>query len=463
MIILNNLPNISNTVRFIATETLSRIATAIREKDPDLGNPQMTPVQMAHYISILDPHGYKFDGGEGGVALNYGTNLRTKFQNNAVRMYPVISNQVTDMQQAFNNCRNLVGTPMCNDNVIYGHQMYRDCWNLTGEPQTGDNLQFMSESYYNCVNIHGNANIGPNVVQAQLAFWNCSNLDGNTLTIGPNVQNLRQTFYNCQNMGGYIPPQNHFTNLQDTYQAFYNCFKVQGEPIWGTQADMSSAYQNCQCITGHAACAPQVTNMINAYNGCWNLEYGVNTPNATMAARCYENCYNLKVGALNVPKATASDKMYLNCYNLMLAIVPPLSKNIQDMFGNCRNLRGSLILTTLPDNAQRAFENCEMLEGIYYPGGVTDANGRLTNMLKCENRKVRLNVVSQQRVGLTNFMKFGQCQCNMPAVTVLDANNKINVRLPLTYSNGMVYGNKYYECIAYTYNEEYNLYLYSMA
>lgn len=460
-----------SNLKLIATQTLSMIANAIREKDPDLNNPPMTPLQMPNYIRIMDFHGYKFDGGEGGAALNLGTNLRAKFQNNALKMYPVISNQVTDMHQAFNNCRNLVGTPMCNDNVIYGCQMYRDCWNLTGEPQSGDNIQDMSLSYYNDYNLTGNAPLGPNVTNALQCYYNCSNLNGLIHINGSNIINLRQTFWNCSNLCGEITNIDPNVTL-DTYQAFYNCQNIGGSPVCGSAVtDMTSMYENCYNLNGRGCCGPNVTVMTNAFYDCYNLTGPAVMGNKLVTAyNVYRNCHYI-YDAVIPNTVTRIDNGFRDCYNLGRAYMSPAVQVFIGIFNNCQNLTGSIIAGKETQYVTDCFYNCFKLQGVYIIGN-DNTQSSIYNLTRCANgfnrtaiddpkKLSRLNVVFSRRVTMQRLTHISVTGCTMSALETLAADNK-TVSLPLTYSNGQIYGYKNYTCTAMQYNEEYNLYFYSL-
>lgn len=460
-----------SNLKLIATQTLSMIANAIREKDPDLNNPPMTPLQMPNYIRIMDLHGYKFDGGEGGVAFNHGTNLRAKFQNSTLKMYPIISNQVTDMHQAFNNCRNLVGTPMCNDNVIYGCQMYRDCWNLTGEPQSGDNIQDMSLSYYNDYNLTGNAPLGPNVTNASQCYYNCSNLNGLIHINGSNIINLRQTFWNCSNLRGIINNIDPTVTL-DTYQAFYNCQNIGGSPVCGSAVtDMTSMYENCFNITGRPVCAPNVTIMNNTYQNCYNLTGPAAIgPKVTAAYNVYRNCKGI-TEAIMPNTVIRIDNGFTDCPNLGRAFLSTNCQVLYYIFNNCQNLTGSIIAAKETQYTQHCFYNCFKLQGVYIIGNDNTAssimnvarslNGFNRIAIDDPNKLSRLNVVFSRRATMQKLASSSVTGCAMTAVETLAADNKI-VSLPLTYANGQIYGYKNYTCTACQKNEMYNLYFYSL-
>lgn len=462
--------------KIIATQTFSRIADSIRSKDPDLNNLDMTPKQMPFYINILDPHGYHFNNGEGGVAFNFGSNLRAKFQNNAVRMYPVISEQVTDMQQAFNNCRLIVGEPMCNNGVIYGYQMYRDCWNLTGEPTPSrkiQSLQNMCQGYYNCINITGNASIGPAVIDASLGYWNCSNLNG--VIDAPdtgNLVNLRQTFYNCGNLGGNVPNIDPDVTL-DTYQAFYNCQNIGGSPVCGSAVtDMTSMYENCHNLSGRGCCGPNVVTMTNAFHDCYNLTGPAVIGNkVTTAYNVYRNCHYI-YDAVIPNTVTRIDNGFRDCWNLGRTYMSPVCQTFIGIYNNCQNLTGSVIAGKETQWIQDCFYNCFKLQGVYIIGNANtsssimnvtrSANGFNRIAIDDPSKLSRLNVVFSQKVTMQKLAVASVTGCAMTAVATIPAGDDRIISLPLTYANGQVYGYKNYTCVSTQYNEKYNLYFYSL-
>ena len=471
----------------IATNTLTRIADAIREKANYGYQWNMTAANMPYEVNTIPLHGYVFENGEGGVAFNYGANLRAKFQNNTLRMYPVISDQVEDMQQAFNNCRNLIGSPVIADAVMYAYQAYRDCWKLTGEPKVNNwaYIPNVSQAFYNCINITGNANL-PQTKDASYMYWNCSNLNG--YLYGPDLPNmwhpmtavnLRQAFYNCVNLkGNPIKAMPNPTIVvaadatTDMYQAYYNCQSLTGPPVIdNVTTDMTSLYENCFNITGRPVCAPNATIMNNTYQNCYNLTGPAAIgPKVTTAYNVYRNCKGI-TEAIMPNTVTRIDNGFTDCPNLGRAFLSTTCQVLYYIFNNCQNLTGSIIAGRETQYTQHCFYNCFKLQGVYIIGNDNTSssimnvsrslNGFNRTAIDDPSKLSRLNVVISRRATMQKLAVASVTGCTMTAVEVLAADNKV-VSLPMTYANGQVYGYKNYTCAACQKNEMYNLYFYSL-
>lgn len=465
-----------SNLKLIATSTLSRIANAIREKDPALNYPSMTPIQMSNYIRFMNLHGCSFPGGEGGYAISKGSYLNGTFQNNTVRMYPVITETVLEMRSAFNNCRNLIGAPECNKNVYDGYQMYRDCWNLNGEPSPPNkvwSLINMCQSYYNCVNISGNASVGPLVTDGSYAYWNCSNLNGHIVynkEYGLNLVNMSHMFHNCVNLHGEPIISSNTTNMMNAY---YNCQNLTGNAVVdNTTIEMNDMYENCYNLNGRAACGANVVNMYRAYSNCYNLigpaAFG---KKVNIASRAYANCYNI-TDAVMSNSMTRADFCFDSCRNLGRSYFSPNIQIAIGVYNNCRNLTGSIIFGKEVTYLQNCFRDCAKLQGVYIIGN-SNANASSYNLTRVDNAfnragaladdlpLSRLNVVFSQRVTMNRLATAQITGCTMTWGPALVNEEKI-ISLPLTYSNGMIYGYRNYTCLYQWYNEEHNLYFYSI-
>ena len=107
---------------------------------------------------------------------------------------PVCGPNVTDMNNTYANCHRLEGSPVCGPNVINMAGAYRNCLNLTGSPVCGPNVTNMYNTYSDCYRIIGSPVCGPNVINMAVAYRDCFNLTG-TIVIPESVENLYMTFF----------------------------------------------------------------------------------------------------------------------------------------------------------------------------------------------------------------------------------------------------------------------------
>ncbi len=298
---------------------------------------------------------------------------------------PVCGSNVTDMNSAYYNCRNLTGNPVCGDKVTTMYQAYEYCYNLTGSPVCGPNVTNMNSAYYYCANLTGAPVCGNNVTDMGGTYYCCYNLTGDSVC-GNNVTNMYQTYFNCWNLTGAPVCGPNVTDMQwaysncnnitgspvcgdkvtTMYHAYQNCRNLTGSPVCGNNVtDMIWAYAYCANLTGNPVCGPNVTNMLKTYYDCSNLTGSpVCGPNVTDMDSAYCYCLNLTGSPVCGNKVIRMDGTYFNCYNLTGS--PVCGPNVTDMdsaYWNCRNLTGSPACGSKVTNMYRAYELCINLTG----------------------------------------------------------------------------------------------------
>lgn len=112
---------------------------------------------------------------------------------------PICGNNVSTMMNAYNNCFNLTGTPACGENVASMNHAYYNCQNLTGSPACGNKVWSMFYTYYNCFNLTGAPACGNSVTHMNYAYANCKNLSGNAYFYSESVWYATGCFFNRSN------------------------------------------------------------------------------------------------------------------------------------------------------------------------------------------------------------------------------------------------------------------------
>ena len=209
---------------------------------------------------------------------------------------------------------------------------FYDCFQLTGSPVCGPNVVDMSGTYCYCVNLTGNPACGNNVTNMYWAYQCCYNLTGSPVC-GVNVTNMCETYYQCYNLTGSPVCGNKVTDMSATYSG---CSNLTGSPICGPNVtDMSSAYRNCYNLTGRAVCGPNVTSMAYAYYNCVNL---------TGIGDCYNKVTNMAYAYYNCLSSS-----YFDYGRLTIYIYSPNITNARNCFGNKRN--SCQLILTVPSNS----------------------------------------------------------------------------------------------------------------
>ena len=272
-----------------------------------------------------------------------------------------ISNHVTNMYNAFNNCTNLTGNPFCGPNVTNMFFTYCNCKNLTGSPVCGPNVENMYQTYYNCYNLTGSPVCGDKVTIMNQTYTGCNRLTGSPVC-GPNVTTMFSTYWNCFNITGSPVCGDKVIDMTQTYM---NCSNLTGSPVCGDKVTgMYQTYRNCYNLTGSAVCGPNVIDMSYTYNNCSNLTSAVCGNNVTNMAGAYINCYNLTGSPVCGPNVIAFGNAYYNCYKLTGS--PVCGPNVNDMYStyeNCVNLKGSPVCGPNVNVMTGTYRNCHNLTG----------------------------------------------------------------------------------------------------
>ena len=272
-----------------------------------------------------------------------------------------ISNHVTNMYNAFNNCTNLTGNPFCGPNVTNMFFTYCNCKNLTGSPVCGDKVTTMYSTYWNCYNLTGSPVCGPNVTIMNQTYTGCNRLTGSPVC-GPNVTTMFSTYWNCFNITGSPVCGDKVIDMTQTYM---NCIRLTGSPVCGDKVTgMYQTYRNCTNLTGSAVCGPNVIDMSYAYNNCSNLTSAVCGNNVTNMTGTYYNCINLTGEPVCGPNVTTMSNAFNNCFNL--AGSPVCGPNVTNMYStyeNCVNLKGSPVCGPNVNVMTGTYRNCHKLTG----------------------------------------------------------------------------------------------------
>ena len=293
-----------------------------------------------------------------------------------------IANHVTNMYEAFNNCTNLTGSPVCGDKVTNLSHTYKNCRNLTGSPVCGPNVTALDYTYQNCYNLTGSAVCGDKVTTMYCAYSGCNNITtavcGNNVTnmifayakcsniktavCGPNVTALDYAYDQCSNL---ITPACG-PNVDDMGSAYNTCSNLKGPAVCGDKVtEFSLAYNNCTNLIGNPVCGPNVNKMYGTYQNCSNLTGSpICGPNVTNMSYAYYNCVSLTGNLVCGDKVTDMTYAYYKCSNFIGQ--PVCGLNVTSMEGTyayCNNLTGSPVIGENVTNATYAYMYCNSLTG----------------------------------------------------------------------------------------------------
>lgn len=316
------------------------------------------------------------------------TNIAGAFYASDISRVDRIGNGVTNMANAFLNCRQLRGTaksgpnvidmfnayqnvtgitePACGDHVANMAHCYYQCSALTGPAVCGPNVKDMARAYYSCTHLRGDAVCGDRVDNMLSTYMYCYELDGKPVC-GPNVEMMPYTYYECQNITGDPVCGPKVKNMYDTY---YNCYRLTGPPVCGDAVIyFFSTYQNCYNITGDPVCGPNVENMFQTYYSCYNLTgQPVCGPKVTNMVNAYYECCNITGQPVCGPNVTNMQRAYYNCRNLTGRADLGNSRYHYDAYEGCSNLSVAVTSNSPNDdgNYVYVYANCPNITDAYF-------------------------------------------------------------------------------------------------
>ena len=279
----------------------------------NMGGPKPTPFLIAKYTTrgIFQP-------GIGPTINDVNVTYVTNASNSSLYDYTITSNngKIVDsislghfpsymrevqyldaisLYNVCNNCRNIIGSPVCGDNVVNMALAYNNCVNLTGSPVCGPNVTNMYMTYFNCYNITGSPVCGDNVVNMEGTYVYCQKLTGQPVC-GDNVTTMCSAYHNATKLTGNPVCGSNVVNMFQTYRG---CYNITGSPVCGEKVtNMAETYMNCRNLTGSPVCGDNVTNMREAYTNCYNLTGpAIVGRNVTDISHAYRGCKNIGANA----------------------------------------------------------------------------------------------------------------------------------------------------------------------
>jgi len=220
----------------------------------------------------------------------------------------------TNMQYMFNNCRNLVSIDLSSINtqkVTNMQYMFNNCSNLVSIDLSSLNIQ-------NVTNMNGMFCGCKNLINIDLSFMNTQN-----------VTNMENMFYNCNNLINIDLTHFNTQNVTNMQGMFYNCSNLINIDLssFNTQKAISLAHMFYNC-----------NNLINIDLSSFN------TQNVTNLEYMFYNCKNLlniNLSSFNTQKVISMEYMFYSCKNLICVDLSNFSNNntnINNLFQFCTNL-----------------------------------------------------------------------------------------------------------------------------
>ena len=288
--------------------------------------------------------------------------------------------RVDEVLQWYPNCTDLYlfedgsVTNLKNSNSSYlGHQQIVNIVFIDGY---FENLTDMTNAFRNCKLLESVNRIPPNVTELYCAFYNCFKITN--IPELPKVARLRGLLYNCKVFNQELDLSScSITSTDGLQDTFYGCSSLTTPPILPSNytGTMQSCFQGCSSLTTTPVIPEGVTNMYGCFQSCTSLTTVLNIPNSCISfGQAFDNCQSL----VTVPSDWQGDMnmTFKNCPKLNCQINISSATNLSSTFQNCQSLTIPPVLSNVSNcSMQSCFHSCKSLtEAPVIPEGVTNMN-----------------------------------------------------------------------------------------
>lgn len=231
-------------------------------------------------------------GGSSGVIINCGNSMVNMFMASSYFNWGVtVPKSVTNMYQAFNNCRNLNQPITIYGDVVNMSNAFRNCVNLNQPVSLLGNGADMSNAVRSCGNFNQPITIPNGVTNMMATFLECYRFN-QPIAIPNSVVTMAQTFYGCSNFNQPITIPNGVVNLYNTFGSCRNF----NQPITIPNSAQNASYMFVSCYNFNQPIniPNSVTNMAGMFSGCNNFNQPITVPNNVTSLRyAFQRCNNL--------------------------------------------------------------------------------------------------------------------------------------------------------------------------
>ena len=323
------------------------------------------------------------------------------------------TSKVTNMEQMFNYCKNLITIPELNtSNVTNMENTFYGCRNLTTIPKLNTSkVTNMEQMFYDCSSLTTIPLLNTsNVTNMHGMFNGCTNLTTIPELDTSKVTNMYNMFNNCTSLTTI--PELNTSSTTDMSDMFGNCRNLTTIPKLNTSSttDMSGMFAGCLSLTTIPELdTSKVTRISSMFNGCTNLTTipELNTSNATNMNYMFHGCSNLTtIPELDTSNATDMMQIFGDCSSL--TTIPKLNTSkvtdMTSMFYGCINLTTIPLLdTSSVTNMNFMFYDCTNLTTI--PELNTSKVTNMSNMFAgCTSLSDdSLNIIMQMCINATSY------------------------------------------------------------
>ena len=322
-----------------------------------------------------------------GTDWTFGTNLAGAFYRafNLVNMENIYTSNVTDISNAWRDCRSLLSFPLLDTpSVTTVAQAWTGCSSLTSFPaiNTAAVTNF-SFAWQNCSKLISfptiNTSSGTNFSRA---WEGCSSLTSFPLINTVAGTDFNNAWFGCNSLTDF-PLINTAAGTSFSL-AWYNCSSLTSFPLINTAAgtDFNNAWRDCTSLTSFPLIDTAAgTSFSLAWLNCSSLTSFplINTAAGTNFSRAWEGCSSLTdFPLINTAAGTDFSRAWYNCNSLTSFPLINTAAGTSFFFAwyNCSSLTSfPLINTAAGTDFNNAWRDCTSLTD--FPANMFDTTGTL--------------------------------------------------------------------------------------
>lgn len=259
---------------------------------------------------------------------------------------PVLSAAVTSIEGAFENCESMISFEKGNKKT---KGRYSRPVSMVSFPSC---LENMNGAFKGCKSLIDVPDFEHTKVKTLTStFEECTGLIDLSKLRLPTLDSCNKTFYRCDNL--QYPP--HKLSAQQMYLTFGRCPNLKVAPEIGTRTkDITGMFAYCINLEKPSNRLAETSN--KAYYMCNNLkELPKSCGSVVTAESAFEGCISLQeiYDIATLVKLENARRMFMDCEAVTQPhsiVMPENIKNAEEMFCGCKNMKGDLIVKTMPEN-----------------------------------------------------------------------------------------------------------------
>ena len=235
-----------------------------------------------------------------------GKTLKKNKKKKVALKFGTISYGVTDMNQCFEDCTNLVQVSNIPNSVTNMRCCFNGCTKLEHVPNIPNSVTNMSYCFNGCTKLERVPNIPDSVTDMSYCFNGCTKLE-QVPTIPDGVTNMDSCFKGCTSLVQVLNIPDSITNM---WNCFEGCTKLEHVPtIPDGVTNMRRCFNGCTKLVQVPNIPDGVTDMFCCFGDCTSL--------TSVTLKCeyldgkfdyaFSGCSRLSAGSIKVPENSLDD------------------------------------------------------------------------------------------------------------------------------------------------------------